>query len=117
MYVIIIVINSFLFKKKKLNEKLTEKWTNWNRGIACRPLAFREDRFAAKGRVLTGNVIRCHFIKNGDSKYIAVSFSDLTCDTIGIAMPVVVTWQGTSPNQLLETCKAHGIDISKKSVG
>ena len=32
-------------------------------------------------------------------------------------MPVVVTWQGTTPNQLLETCKALGIILSKKYVG
>ena len=31
-------------------------------------------------------------------------------------MPVVVTWQGTSPKQLLETCKTHGIVSTNKSV-
>ena len=31
-------------------------------------------------------------------------------------MPVAVTWQGTSPNQLLETCKTYGIISKNKSV-
>lgn len=31
-------------------------------------------------------------------------------------MPVALTWNGISPNQLLETCKAHGVISSNKSV-
>jgi hypothetical protein len=31
-------------------------------------------------------------------------------------MPVAVTWQGVSPNQLLETCKTLGIVSKNKSV-
>ena len=31
-------------------------------------------------------------------------------------MPVAVTWQGISPNQLLETCKTHGINSKLKIV-
>ena len=37
-------------------------------------------------------------------------------DFIGSVMPVAVTWNGTSPNQLLETCKALGVVSRNQSV-
>ncbi len=54
--------------------------------------------------------LRCALVATG-SKSLPSSAIDVISD-----MPVAVTWSGISPTQLLETCKAHGVIASNKSV-